>query len=101
MLFGLPQETIDVIVRLFEKYPEIEGVKIYGSRARGNDEQGSDIDFAIYQSGNRDLTGQLLSELDELPTPYLFDVLDYRTLKHLPLKAEISKNGQWFYRQVK
>ncbi len=99
MPFGLPDETITLICHLLARYPQIEQVKIYGSRATGTYEPGSDIDLAVYApTGDSFLTAQLLADLDELPTPYLFDVTDYYRLTHLPLKENIDRDGRLFYR---
>ena len=95
--FGLPEATLKLIRDYFSNIPEIEKVKIYGSRAKGNYERGSDIDLAFYSHAEEDLTGQLLTELDELPTPYLFDVTNYYKLDHPQLKDHIDRVGIVFY----
>jgi predicted nucleotidyltransferase len=98
MPFGLPPDTITLICRLLARYPQIEQVKIYGSRAVGTYEPGSDIDLAVYApTGDSLLVAHLLAALDELPTPYLFDVTDYYRLAHLPLKENIDRDGQTLY----
>ena len=97
MLFGLSQDTIKKITGVFKKYPEIKQVHIYGSRARGDYRKGSDIDLAFYSSSVTHLSCRLSWELDDLTTPYLFNVVDYRTLKNTELKKEIDKHGQVFY----
>ncbi len=97
MKFGLSEETIKLICNFFSRYPEIEKVEIYGSRAMGNHERGSDIDLAFYSKNDKNLTGHLLTGLDELPTPYLFDVTDYYKISHLPLKEHIDRVGKLFY----
>ncbi len=96
-MFGLPQRTIDILRDYFAKIPEIETVMIYGSRAKGNFEKGSDIDFAFFSRCEKDLTGKLLTELDELPTPYFFDVTNYYKLEHRGLKEHIDRAGINFY----
>ncbi len=96
-MFGLPQATIDLLRDYFSHIPEIEKVVIYGSRAKGEYEKGSDIDFAFFSLSEEDLTGQLLMELDELPTPYLFNVTNYYKLKHQELKEHIDRVGIVFY----
>ena len=63
--FGLPQETIDLIRNYFEQNPYIELVKIYGSRAKGNFRNGSDIDFAVWLKDGGE-TSRILGDLDEL-----------------------------------
>ena len=54
-MFGLPQATIDLLRDYFSHIPEIEKVVIYGSRAKGKFEKGSDIDFAFFSSCNSSL----------------------------------------------
>lgn len=95
MMFGLSRETLAKIITCLQKYPDIVWVKIYGSRAKGNYERGSDIDLAF--SSPNDVSADLLDALDELPTPYLFDVTHYDSLKHEGLKAHIDRVGQMIY----
>ncbi|MFC1585456.1 nucleotidyltransferase domain-containing protein [Fibrobacterota bacterium] len=98
-MFGLPEETARILRNYFAGIPEIEMVKVYGSRAMQNYKKGSDIDFAVYSHGNEDLIGKILTELDELPTPYLFDVTDYKRLKHRELKEHIDRVGVVFFKR--
>jgi len=95
--FGLPEKTIKLICDLFHRYPEIDEVKVYGSRAMDNYERGSDIDLAFFAVTGERIAERLHSELDELPTPYLFDVTDYFRLSHLPLKEHIDNYGKTIY----
>lgn len=46
-MFGLQQKHIDAINACFAQYPQIEQVILYGSRAKGNYKNGSDIDLTI------------------------------------------------------
>ncbi len=94
--FGLPQITIDELRSYFASKPEIEKVLIYGSRAKGTFRTGSDIDFAIWTDAH-DQTPTFLWELDELPTPYKFDVTDYKMLKDEKMKNSIDTDGILFY----
>ena len=45
MKFGLKEKTITDIQSVFATVPEIEKAIIYGSRAKGNFKNGSDIDI--------------------------------------------------------
>ncbi len=96
--FGLPQRTIDELLNYFSSKPEIEKVVIYGSRARGNYHNGSDIDFAIWTDEHKGFF-RIAGELDELPTPYKFDVTDYKTLQHEGMKNSIDTDGILFYQK--
>lgn len=92
MDFGLPQRTLDEIKGCFEKYPDIEWVKVYGSRALGTYCSASDVDLAF--AGPVDHTLRLSSDLAELPTPYLFDVTHYNSLKNENLITHINQVGK-------
>lgn len=98
--FGLTTETIDKINEFFSTINEIEEVKIFGSRAKGNYKPNSDIDFAIYGKKISDkLLRHISSELDELSTPYKYDILDYRTLDNKDLIKNIDTDGKLFYKK--
>jgi len=90
--FGIPLKTYEQIKNLLNTFAEIENVKIFGSRAKGNYKPSSDIDLVVF--GNN-ITEKLLlhiaSELDELPTPYKFDVVDYKTITNENFKKDIDK----------
>lgn len=44
-MFGITQNIINELNNIFHKYENIEKVIIFGSRAKGNFREGSDIDF--------------------------------------------------------
>lgn len=98
MKFGLKEETISKINAVFEKIPEVHEAIIYGSRAKGNYRIGSDIDLTL--KGTR-LTSNILSkivdDIDELNTPYLFDISIFEKLNALDLEDHINRVGQVFY----
>ncbi len=96
--FGLPEITIKELTRYFKARPEIEKVLIYGSRAKGTYRNGSDIDFAVWTDDHEN-SYRIASDLYDLPTPYKFDVIDYKTLTHEGMKNSIDKDGKLFYQR--
>lgn len=94
--FGLSERTINELLAYFSTKKEIAKVVIYGSRAKGSYHNGSDIDFAIW-TDNTDMISTYLWELDDLPTPYKFDVIDYKNLSHDGMKNSIDQDGILFY----
>ncbi len=94
--FGLPEITINELLNYFSSKPYVEKVCIYGSRAKGNYRNGSDIDFAIWTDAH-DKLAAIRMELDALPTPYTFDVTDYKNLDHEGMKKSIDTDGKLFY----
>lgn len=100
MNYGLPADTILSMQRVFARYPAIEEVVIYGSRAKGNYRPGSDIDLTLKGPElDATLLSKLLTELDELNTPYLMDVSIYHQLQAQGLIEHIQNVGQVFYRR--
>lgn len=96
--FGLPERTVNELLNYFKSKPEIEKVMIYGSRAKGTYKNGSDIDFAIWTDDSKN-SYRIGWELEDLDTPYMFDVTDYKTLTHEGMKNSIDKDGKLFYRR--
>ncbi|MFP5040044.1 nucleotidyltransferase domain-containing protein [Parasediminibacterium sp. JCM 36343] len=100
MKFGLTETTIDKINSVFLKYPEIEEVVIYGSRAKGNYREGSDIDITIKGEKVTDRTRSNVSlDIDDLNTPYLFDISVFHLLNAESLTNHINRLGQMLYKK--
>ncbi len=81
IMFGLTEKTYEEITQILSKYPKIEKVIIYGSRAKGNYRNGSDIDIT--------LVGKEL-ELD----------INFNLLDNPELKEHIDRAGKIFYSQT-
>ena len=96
---GIPERTIKELLNYFKSKPEIEKVVLYGSRAKGNFHIGSDIDFAIWTNEHDKITS-ILDDLENLPTPYKFDVTDYKILSHQGMKNNIDNDGILFYKKM-
>jgi uncharacterized protein len=90
-MFGLDERTLTAIAGCLRQFPELIWVKVYGSRAKGNYQRGSDIDLAF--SSATDCSASLHEALDALPTPYLFDVTHIETLRHEGLREHIERVG--------
>jgi len=95
-MFGLSVGTIEAVRRVLAACSGVEKVVIYGSRAKGTFRPGSDIDLVIYGSVSDDELSRLLHCLDELNTPYLFDIIRYQDIDSDELRAHIARVGQRF-----
>jgi len=102
-MFGLSEIDCQHIKDALAHYPEIEQAIIFGSRAKGNYQPGSDIDIAL--KGKRltdDTVLQLSDELEEqLPLPYFFDLLIYHLITNSELHQHIDRVGQVIYKNDK
>ena len=98
MKFGLKEDIITQVNEVFAKYPQIEKVIIYGSRAKGNFKKGSDIDLTLEGTGlNLSVINSLLNELDDLLLPYTFDVSIFNQIGNADLVEHIGRVGDVFY----
>lgn len=99
MRFGLSEDIISKIIAVFKEYPEVKQVIIYGSRAMGNFREGSDIDLTLKGKITSETLAQIVMQIDELNTPYLFDISIFDSLKSKDLIEHIERMGQIFYEQ--
>lgn len=99
MKFGLHQNTIDQVNFIFEQFPEIETVLIYGSRAKGGFREGSDIDLSLKGNNlDENTCVRIHSLIEDLNTPYFFDITYYDAIENEALKAHIDRVGKLFYK---
>ncbi|MCL2186733.1 MAG: nucleotidyltransferase domain-containing protein [Treponema sp.] len=99
MEYGLSNNTISSLFSIFNKYPGIKQVVLYGSRAKGNFRIGSDIDLILKTDNNfthKDLL-HIANDFDDSRMPYFIDVSIYDKLTNLDLKAHIDRVGKVLY----
>jgi predicted nucleotidyltransferase len=96
--FGLSAGVIADLRGVFERYPEIERVAIFGSRAKGGWDEGSDIDLAVIAAAMPDdRFTALWSQIDSLPLAFKVDCLHWDRLSNDNIKEKIVREGQTFY----
>jgi len=98
LIFGLPFAAVEKIRSIFATHPEVEKSVLYGSRAKGNYKNGSDIDLTIYGDKlNHSIFLKILDELDELLLPWMIDLSIYRQIDNVSLREHIERVGVIFY----
>ena len=99
-MFGLRSEDIIIIKNVMKRYPNVKEAIIFGSRAKGNQQMGSDVDIALRGIDLENLTAQISGELnDETSLPYSFDIVALDALENKALKDHILRVGISFYSQ--
>lgn len=95
--FGLSPNTRVRILETLAKYAGIERVLIYGSRAKGNYRQGSDIDLTLVAPNysTQDLL-EIENELEDLLLPYKIDLSLFHQIENPELVAHIQRIGVEF-----
>lgn len=98
-MFGIAQNTVNELNQIFNKYKNIEKVILYGSRAKGNYRDGSDIDLTIIGDVEREDLMKIKDEIEDSYIPYLFDISIYNQLNSESLKEHINRVGKVFYKK--
>lgn len=100
MHYGLMDNEWEQMQRLFSSNSKIEKAILYGSRAKGNHKEFSDVDIT--------LTGEGLSQTDlirlhtlfnDSSLPYIFDLSIFSKIKNLQLIDHIERRGIVIYQR--
>lgn len=98
MRFGLKIEVIEQIQTVLRKYKQVEKAIVYGSRAKGNFRNGSDIDLTLV---GKDLTLEIqykiMEDLEELFLPYIIDLSIFHHISNPDLVDHIERVGIVFF----
>lgn len=93
---GLSEETIESIVSV-AKENDIREIRLFGSRARGDYDEKSDIDLAVYGG----MVEKFKLDIEEkVPTLLMFDVVDMEKSTSKSLKEIIDKEGIVIYAEI-
>ena len=101
MQHGLSTQTLQKIQDVFVRYPQVEEAVLYGSRARGNYKNGSDIDLTL--RGGTELTHTILSQiandLDDQLLPYTIDLSIFKNIRNPEMIEQIERVGVALYKR--
>jgi uncharacterized protein len=84
----------NIIVPIILRYIPDAKIILYGSRARGDERAGSDIDVALDNNNVIDdlLMSKIVGDLEESDLPISFDVVDFRLVSQ-NMRDEIVRDG--------
>ena len=84
----------EIIVPIIVKYAPDVKIILYGSRARGDFREGSDIDVALDMGNKMDtlIISKIIGDLEESSLPIKFDIVDFRRVSP-EMQKEILKDG--------
>jgi uncharacterized protein len=99
MKYGLSEDIITNIQRIVAGISEVDEVRLYGSRAKGNYKTGSDIDLAIMGPVNLSLLNKISLALDDLFLPYTFDLSAFNQIDNTDLIDHIKRVGISIYKR--
>ncbi|RME01268.1 MAG: nucleotidyltransferase domain-containing protein [Calditrichaeota bacterium] len=99
MAAQITDEELQLIIDAARRFPEIEKVILFGSRAMRNSKKASDVDLAVTGKTLQAETALRLRMVlnEELPLAYFFDVVRYETIANAKLKQHIDEHGIVLY----
>lgn len=92
--YGIPEADLEKLIYVLRKNPKIETAVLFGLRAKGNFEPGSDIDIAL--KGNNLYLKDILDakiEIEKLYLPWKTDLIIYHRIKENALIEHIKRMG--------
>ena len=95
---GLTPEQLTLLQQVFNQHPEVDAVKLYGSRAKGTFHERSDVDLVLIGTGiDRFLVADILLDLADTDLPYTVDLQNYSEIKNRALVEHIDRVGMVIY----
>ena len=92
--FGLPEPALTSLTNLFRKHRSIDAVYLYGSRAKGNYRNNSDIDLLLIAPGmDWSAFHRLESEIDDLLLPWKVDLALKHQVENQDLLDHVDRVG--------
>jgi len=94
IIFETVEAVFEEIKTIKKKYPQLEKVVLFGSRARGDNKYNSDIDLCVFAPIDQyDAYFDFSIEVDDIYTHYSFDVLFFPHLSSDVIKNDILTEG--------
>jgi proline iminopeptidase len=94
----LRERDLKVLQNIFSRFPTIQQVLLFGSRATDAARRTSDIDLAIIAPDMSPAEwADLCEQVEESPIIYQIDMVRFDTLSQEPLKERIIQEGVPIY----
>jgi predicted nucleotidyltransferase len=97
---GLRLTLINQLRDVFKSCSSIEKVVLYGSRAKGMYRAGSDIDVSLFGNITHTELLSIETKIDDLLSPYLFDVSIFSEIESDELINHIECLGIEIYTKI-
>ena len=95
MKYGLSKEVYEKIKKVIEDNKNYK-IVLFGSRARGDYKETSDIDLAVLNDISRDEQYRIMNEIDLLDIIYKIDIVFVDSNTKLELVESIKRDGVEF-----
>jgi predicted nucleotidyltransferase len=92
-MYGISQNALDKIKAVLFSMQGVEQAVLYGSRAKGNYKEGSDIDLTVKGNLTYDDLMKMSINLDDLNLPWKIDLSLYNQIGNKDLLDHIDRVG--------
>lgn len=91
----VPSDALEKIISTIKLSKSVKEIILFGSRAKGNFQKGSDIDIAVVADTiSSDELNKMRAAITELVIPYRVDIIDFNKITNNELKEHILRVGQ-------
>lgn len=98
--FGLNETCMTILENIFKKYSLVNEVILYGSRAKGNYHDRSDVEMVICNSKiDRQILGNIILDINNSNFPYTIDISIFEKLENKNLIEHINEVGEILYKK--
>lgn len=98
LIFGLEKTFYDQLINIVKRFPKVNKILIYGSRANNTAKPWSDFDLAVFAPDMSDQEFALLwNELMDVPLVFKLDIVHWDRLGDAKFKEKILKESQNFF----
>ena len=98
MKYGIPENKLVKVVGTISRESRVEGIVLYGSRAKETFRLGSDIDLCLEAPGlDSPALLRIENELDDLLLPWKIDIAIRDRIRDPDLLEHIARVGKTLY----
>ncbi len=98
---GISESILAQFRAVLAKFPAVEQAVVYGSRARGDFQNGSDIDLAVIgQALTPSDFAQLCWQLEDVPQLFKLDIVHFDKIQRPALQNAIRQSQHAIYTRI-
>lgn len=92
--YGIETDDLNLIIETIKANDKVLNVNLFGSRAKGNYKQNSDLDLALITNNlTLDELLEIKINLNNLMLPFKIDIIDFNKISNNDLIEHIKKFG--------
>jgi len=96
--YGVGEKVWGMLHATWASFPQVKRAILYGSRARGDFHEGSDIDIAIDgPSMTSSEFAKVWNAIDDLPIIYTLDIIHLQSTTNPSLLNAVNQDGKVVY----